>query len=133
MMVNHLNTFLNLCLIAAGESSQHQVLVNAQLRKNPTSLRHMSKSLLHKSMSRHMSDFLAVIENMSGTGRNQAGDGLQRGGLAGAVRTDKRHDLALFHMEGDALQRLNDAVIYIQILYIQNCTHLFLLNRRDMP
>ena len=65
MMVNHLDAFLDLRLVAAGEGTQHQVLINAQLCENPASLRHMRQSLLHQSMTGHMGDFLAVIENMS--------------------------------------------------------------------
>ncbi len=64
-MVNHLDAFLDLRLVAAGEGSQHQVLINAQLRENPASLRYMRQSLLHQSMTGHMGDFLPVIENMS--------------------------------------------------------------------
>ena len=41
----------------------------------------------------------------------KAGDGAQRGGLAGAVGTDQRDDLAFRYFERDALDCGGDAVV----------------------
>ena len=44
-------------------------------------------------------------------GLQQSGDGLERGGLAAAVRPDQGHDLAVAHFQRDAVQDPYDAQI----------------------
>ena len=45
-------------------------------------------------------------------GRHQPGDGVQGRGLAGAVRTDQRHDLTVIHVQADVLDRVDGTVGY---------------------
>jgi hypothetical protein len=47
------------------------------------------------------------------------GDRAQRGGLAGAVRADQRDDLALVDLERDALQRLDVAVVGVELVDLE--------------
>jgi hypothetical protein len=42
----------------------------------------------------------------------QAGDGAQRGGFAGAIGPDERNHFALFDVQRNTGQRLNGAVVY---------------------
>src|SRR5207237_5776595 len=49
----------------------------------------------------------------------EAGDGPQSGRLAGAVRADERDDLALAHLERDAAQRVDRAVVHVQLVEAQ--------------
>ena len=51
----------------------------------------------------------------------QAGDGAQRGGFAGAVRADERDDFALLDVQRDAGQRFDGAVVYRDVV---ECKHL---------
>ena len=48
----------------------------------------------------------------------QTGNRVQRGGFAGAVGADQRHDLAGIHIEGDSLDGMNAAVIDVDVLNI---------------
>src|SRR5207249_3633372 len=47
------------------------------------------------------------------------GDRSQRRRLPGAVAADQRHDLALLHRERDALQRLDVAVVGVDLLDLE--------------
>ena len=53
---------------------------------------------------------------MAGLTVEQAGNGVQSGGLAGAVGTDQGHDLALIDLKGDALDGVDAAVIDVDIV-----------------
>ena len=63
------------------------------------------------------------------------GDGVQRGGLAGAVRADERDDLALVYLEGNVTQRMNQAVVNVDVLDFEHCHKLVSssLIRPDKP
>ena len=50
-------------------------------------------------MSADALDALALVEDVAGLRVEQAGDGLQGGGLTGTVGTDEGDDLALVHLE----------------------------------
>ena len=49
-------------------------------------------------------DVHAVHKDLPAGGRQQAGDDIDQGGLAGAVRTDQAEDLAAPQSEADAVQ-----------------------------
>ena len=63
------------------------------------------------------------------------GSSMQRGGLAGAVRTDERDDLALVYLEGNVTQRMNQAVVNVDVLDFEHCHKLVSssLIRPDKP
>ena len=79
-------------------------------------------------MTRLMRDILALKRHRAALARQQTGDGVQRGGLTGAVRTDERNDLALVYLEGNVTQRVDKAVIHVDVLYFQHCHWCFLLS-----
>ena len=60
-----------------------------------------------------------VEVDASGAGPQEAGDGAQQGGLAGAVRSDQRDDLSPLHLERDAVQRRQAAIAGDQVLDAQ--------------
>src|SRR5262249_45588970 len=50
-------------------------------------------------------DAAATVDDVAGGGPQIAGDGVERGGLAGAVRADQREHLALAHLERHVADR----------------------------
>ena len=60
---------------------------------------------------------------------HEAGNGLQNGGLTGAVGTDQRHDLSLAHFKGNALDGMDGAVINVHIFNFQHQASLSSLPR----
>ena len=67
-------------------------------------------------MAGYMVQRLAHELDMAGLTVEQAGNGVQSGGLAGAVGTDQRDDLALVDLEGNALNSVDAAVIDVDIV-----------------
>jgi hypothetical protein len=57
---------------------------------------------------------LALPPNVTEIG-DEARDGVEQRGLAGAVQSDDRDELSLTHMEGDVLQRLRPVIDDVQI------------------
>jgi len=57
--------------------------------------------------------------DLAGLDRKQAADALERRGLAGAVRADQAHELAVRDLEVDAFHRLNAAVGDLQLLELE--------------
>ncbi len=55
-----------------------------------------------------------MVQDFPGLRAEQAGDGVERSRLAGAVGADERNDLAFVDMKRNTLQRLNDAVVNTQ-------------------
>ena len=53
--------------------------------------------------------------------RLQAGDGVEGGGLAGAVGTQQSHDLSPFHVQINAADGLDGTIVYLQISYFKQC------------
>ena len=60
--------------------------------------------------------FLPSKSDMAAAGLEQAGDGVERGGLARAVGADEGDDLALVDLEGDALDGVDVAVVDVHVL-----------------
>ena len=63
--------------------------------------------------------------NFPGICRKIAGNEIEKGCLAGSVRSDDSLYRALLHIEADIVHRLQTAETAIQILYFKKC-HLFL-------
>src|SRR5690606_40307520 len=73
-------------------------------------LRHEAHPLRHAVLRAELGDVLAVEPDMAAAEPEHAEDGLHRGGLAGAVRTDDHGDLALFHRQRAVVQDVGRAV-----------------------
>ena len=103
MLIDRRKRLCDAILILPGIGAEHQVLINRKLRKYTPALRYMGEALTDHLMARCMRDLLSVVEDMTGTCRDQTRDGLQRRRLAGTIGTDQGDDLALIYMEGNAL------------------------------
>jgi hypothetical protein len=60
-------------------------------------------------------DVLALEDDAAPGGAHHARDGAQRRRLAGSVGADEGHDLSLVDLDVDALQRVDGAVVDIEI------------------
>ena len=76
-----------------------EVLLDGHLGEDTAPLRDVRQAARHELVGGGAHDILAHEFNGTGVGAQKAGDGLQRGGLAGAVRADERHDLTVGHPE----------------------------------
>ena len=66
---------------------------------------------------------LAAENDRAGTGVQKPRNGIQNGGFSGAVRPDKGNDLALVHLEGNALDGVDAAVVDVKITDFQHFCH----------
>src|SRR5262249_55908778 len=67
------------------------------------------------NLGRLLEDVEATHANGAGGGGEKAGDHSQRGGLAGAVRSEESEDLSRGRREGDVLDRREVAVPFAQV------------------
>src|SRR5947207_1699397 len=70
-------------------------------------------------MRRHRVDPLAVEQDVTLTRLEQPRDRPQRGALAGPIRPDQGHDLALVDGDGDALQGVDVAVERVDVAQLE--------------
>ena len=108
---------------AAGIGAHLQILLYGHLQEDAPALRHLGQAALHDLVRRQAADVLAQELHRAGARAQQAGYGLQRGGLARAVGADERHHLAPVHVEGDALDGVDGAVIDVDVIYFQYLLH----------
>ena len=100
----------------AGEAAHFQIFAHGHLLEHAPALgaeRHAQRNHL---AGRHADDVLAVKGHLAGARLEQAGDGVERGGLARAVGADEGDDLALVDLEGDALDGVYVAVVDVHVL-----------------
>ena len=81
--------------------------------------RHVGKARFHDLVGAHALDAAALVQDVAGLGLQQAGNGLQGGGLAGTVGTDQGDDLALIHLKGDVLDGVDVAVVNVDVIDLQ--------------
>ena len=83
-------------------------------------LRHMGQPQPDDRVGGDGLEVRAVQRDGAGGSPKQAGDGVQRGGLARAVGADQGHQLAVAHRQGNALEGVDRAVKYMQIFDFQH-------------
>ena len=71
-------------------------------------------------MWRGMRDVVALEADPAVPLMVQPVDRPQRGRLAGAVRTEQRHDLAVVDVDRDPLERVDGAVVGVDVLELEN-------------
>ncbi len=71
-------------------------------------------------MAGHLEQRLAVQQHIAATGPYQAADGEQGCALARPIGAQQRHDLALVHMQIDAVQGLHIAVADPNVLQLKH-------------
>ena len=88
----------------------------------------MGDAELNDTVGGHLCDVLIFKMHGSGFRLEHAADGLQGGGLSGAVRADQSHNFPFLHMKGHVLKRMDHAIIYIQIFYGEHCHEILLFS-----
>src|SRR5690242_12641727 len=79
------------------EQGRLHVLEHRELGKNVGALERTPHAHAADAVRRHASDIAAVEENLAGGRLQMAGDEIEQGRLAGAVRPDDRSDLPFRH------------------------------------
>src|SRR5256712_11885101 len=101
---------------APGVRAGKQVFLDAQVLEAVPPLHHLADAALHQPGRIELVDALAAehdlaLRHLAALGAQQVRDGLQRGGLAGAVGAEQRDDLALLPLERHALEDQDDVVV----------------------
>ena len=97
-----------------------KVLRNGHAREHLPALRHVRKTHGDDAAWVRLAQIVPVVDHGAAFDGHEAGDGVQRGGLAGAVGPDERDDLAVVDLHTDAAQRLHGAVGHLQIFNLQH-------------
>ena len=114
------DVLLEVRLVGALERAHLEVLEHGHAREEAPPLRRLRDSHLHDRVRGRVGDVLAAEADRALARMVEAVDRAQRRRLAGAVRADQRDDLALVHLERDALQRLDRAVVGVDVLELQD-------------
>src|SRR6185436_17670441 len=100
-----------------------EVVRDGEVREDAASFGDVRNAARGDDVRLHAGDVLPVERHAAPARLQQAGDRAQRRGLARAVRADERDDLALLHLEVDAVQRRNGSVADFEIMDRQKCGH----------
>ncbi len=117
-----LNVGFDAVLILTEVSTDLQVLLHGQVVKNPASFRHQGDAFGHNPLGALAGNVPSVIHNAAGTGTYQSADGAQGGRLTSTIGTDQGNNFPFFHLEGNAPQGINAAIVHVKIRYFQQ-TH----------
>src|SRR5581483_9561720 len=88
-------------------------------REELAALRRLRDPELHDLVRRVMGDVAAAEGDRALARMVQPVDRAQRRRLARAVRADERDDLAVAHLDRDALQRLDRAVVRLDVAHLE--------------
>ena len=119
--VDGLQICFKLLLVLFAVSAHEQVLIDGQFLEDPAAFGNLGHAQMDDLMTGSLGDILAVEGDRAGLLGDQTHHALHGGGLAGAVGTDQRHDLALVDLKADALQRADNAIVDFKILNFQHC------------
>src|SRR4051794_33074957 len=100
-----------------------EVVLHRQVREDAATLGHMRDAHRGHRVRLASADRGAVVEHIARFRLEQTADRAQRRRLARAVRADERDDLALLHVETDAVQRGDLAVADRKIVDAENHAH----------
>src|SRR5205085_6524742 len=98
---------------------QHEVLVHRELGEDVAVLRHVADAQVGDLVGLAAGDVLALPAHLAAA-FHHAHDGLGGGGAAGAVASQQGDDLALAHVELDAVQDMALAVPGVQVVRAQD-------------
>ena len=93
-----------------------QILLHGHLLEDVASLGDLRQTVLNDLVRRDALEVMALKEDAAHLGVQQAGDRVQNGGFARAVRADERDDLALVDLKGNALDGVDAAVVHMDII-----------------
>src|SRR5262249_24092574 len=117
---DRLQGLLALLTRRAAVGTHLEVLADRHRGPELSRLRDQHESSLHELVRRTAHDIDAVEEDLAAARREQADDRLQHGGLARSIGADQSDDLSLRDIEGQIPDRLNGAVIDIDVSDLQH-------------
>ena len=112
--------FRKVRLVRALERTHLEVLGDGHPWEEPPPLRRLRNPELDDVVGRIVGDVTSAERDRSASRMIQSVDRAERRRLARAVRADQRHDLALVHVDRDPLQRLNRAVVRVDVLELED-------------
>ena len=100
-----------------GDLRQLDILLHGESRDDPPILRHQSDPGARCLVRLHLVQRFVIKPQLAlpELGVVQPGDGAQRRGLAGAVASEQRDDLAFAHIEADSLDDVALAVVGVDV------------------
>ena len=113
-----LHGFLQL-IIRAGEAAHHQVVLHGHLLENAASFRAEAQAPVYHLRGRDPVHRHPRKGDGALPGFQQPDDGVQRGGFPGAVGADQRHDFPFIHFQRNPLDRVDRAVVDMQVVDLQ--------------
>src|SRR5262249_43918780 len=102
--------------VLAREGAHLEVLQHGHAREDAAPLRRVGDADRGDGVTGHRLDLAPLEHDPPAARRDDARDRAQRRGLAGAVGADQRDDLALVDLDRDALERLDRAVVRVDLL-----------------
>ena len=94
----------------------HQVLAHGEGGELVGDLEGAQEALVEERVRAEAGDLLAVEPDPAGGGREEAGDDVEEGGLAGAVRADQAGDRALGDRDRDPVDGADAAEMHVEVL-----------------
>ena len=110
------NDFLR---IAAAIGAHPDVLDDREASEHAAAFRNQRHAAFDQPVRVRACDVAAVVDHASFPRVMQTGDGIERGGFAGAVGADERHHLAAGHVEIDTLDGVDAAVGNFQAAHFE--------------
>ncbi len=104
------------------ESAEQQVVLDAHFAEQLALFRHQGHAHGHLALDLHVPLLPAHELDLPGAGQ-QAHDRREHGGLAGAVRSDHRGDLARADAQAGVVQCLDLAVGHAQVAHLERGAH----------
>ena len=117
---DHVDLGLEAPVAAAGPVAEAEVVDHGQVGEQLTALWHVGDAAVDHLPCRQAADALAVEADLAARRGEQAGDGAQGGGLAGAVRADQRHHLRGRDLQCHAPQRLDRSVVDVDVVDLEH-------------
>src|SRR3990172_8425132 len=105
---------------AASEGAGHQhVVQDRELREKPDELERARDPAPADAVGRPPGDGLALEPDLAAGRADEPPDGVEEGGLPGAVATDEADDLPALHAEADVGERGEAAEGHGEVLHLQ--------------
>src|ERR1700674_1690972 len=93
-----------------------KVFLDRQVREDATLLGHVAQARAHDRMGRLIRNIFALEDDAPGALLDQTDDGAEGRGLASAITSKQRHDLAIADSERDVEQDMGGTVIAVEPL-----------------
>ena len=97
-------------LVVLQEGAHGEIFGDGEVAKNHAALGDVAESAGDDLVRRQAGDVLAAEGDAAAFRADQAGEGVQRGGLARSVAAEERDNRALRNLKGDAAQRVDGTV-----------------------